>query len=208
MSINFFNEKNKNVWKFLFLVFVLSFIILNWTDIYWVFNPKVAPEGIKTLISQEPEKEPEKEPEYTYSERENSIDILAIGITAPIVESQGTSNYDFEIALDKGVLHFPESVKPGEKGVTILLGHSAPPGWPKIKHDWVFSDLEKLEQGDQIEVYFEKKKYVYQVTEKIFLEVGQDVPAPVSDQPEVILLSCWPPGKNLKRIGVKGVLTK
>jgi LPXTG-site transpeptidase (sortase) family protein len=196
-------EENKNLWKILILVFISSLIVLNWNDIYWVFNPKVAPQGIQTLISQEEVKET-----GVYSEKENSVEIPLIGIAVPVVETEGESEQEYLRALDQGVVLFPDSVNPGEKGLVVLLGHSAPPGWPKIKHDWVFSEIDKLEKDDEIIFYFNKREYLYKVTEKIFLEIGQEIPQYSSDESEIILLSCWPPGKNIRRIGVRGVLTK
>lgn len=198
-------EKSKNFWKFFLLIFIFNAILLNWNDISWIFNHRVAPKGIQVLVqSQVQEKEIEV---IEYFERENSIDISAINITAPIVFSQGSSDRDFEVALSKGVTYFPGSALPGEDGVLILLGHSAPPGWPKIDYDWIFTDLEELNVGDQIDIYFNQKLFIYTITEKVFLEVGEDIPSSLLNEPEVMLLSCWPPGKNIKRIGVRGVLT-
>jgi LPXTG-site transpeptidase (sortase) family protein len=199
-----FSEKSKNIWKFLIIIFILNVIVLNWSDIYWLFNPKVAPKGIQTLISQE-----EKiEEEILFYNEEDSIKISKIQITAPIVFSNPVTDKDFDNALKVGVVHFPESDLPGEKGTTIILGHSAPPGWPKIDYEWVFSDLEKLEKGDSIDIYYKNRLYQYIVEEKVILEIGDDVPSYNSNESELVLLSCWPPGKNLKRIGVRGVLTK
>ena len=201
---NLFSEKSKNIWKFLIIIFIFNVIILNWGDIYWLFNPKVAPKGIQTLIKQE-----EKiEEELIFYNEEDSIKISKIQITAPIVFSNPITDKDFDDALKIGVVHFPESELPGEEGITIILGHSAPPGWPKIDYEWVFSDLEKLEEGDIIDVYHENRLYKYRVQEKIILEIGEDVPSYDSNESELVLLSCWPPGKNIKRIGVRGVLTK
>ncbi len=198
-------EKSKNIWKFFLLIFIFNVILLNWNDISWIFNHRVAPKGIQTLLQSQSQ---EKEEPVEYFERENSIDIAAINITAPIVLSQGISDRDFEIALNKGVTHFPGSALPGEDGVLILLGHSAPLGWPKINYDWVFSNLEKLNVGDQIDIYFNQRLFVYTITEKVFLEVGEDISSSSLNEPEIMLLSCWPPGKNIKRIGIRGVLTK
>ncbi len=197
-----FNERDKNVWKFLLLIFVISFVALNWSDIYWFFNPKVTLQGIRSFVAVNDEVE-----DAPFFERENSIEIATIGITAPIVDSKGTTDEDFKEALDRGVVHYPDSIYPGEKGVSVLLGHSAPPGWPKINYDWVFSDVEKLEEGDEVVVFFQNRKHVYKVTEKVFLEIGENIPSAYSsDNSELILLSCWPPGRNIKRIGIRAVL--
>ena len=210
MKDNFKNNENKdsndfkNIWKFLVLVFVLSFIFLNWSDIYWVFNPKVAPQGIKSLINDN-EKIEEKD-EGIFYDKKDSIVIPKIDITAPIVVSDASTNQEFEEVLKRGVAHFPDSVYPGKNGTSVLLGHSAPPGWPKIDYDWIFSDLENLEKGDEVIIYFEGRMYNYIVSEKIFLEIGDDVPSYSSNQSELVLLSCWPPGKNIKRIGIRASL--
>ncbi len=193
------NKIPKAAWKIFLLIFIINIIVLNWSDIYWVFNPKVGLEGIRTLFEKE---------ETVYYEEEDGIEIPAIEIKAPIVETEGTTDEDYKKALDKGVTHFPDSVYPGEKGISILLGHSAPPGWPKINYDWVFSDLGEIETGDEIIIYFQNKKYIYTVTNKIFLEIGEDTPSWTSNKPEIILLSCWPPGKNIERIGIQGVISE
>jgi LPXTG-site transpeptidase (sortase) family protein len=83
------------------------------------------------------------------------------------------------------------------------LGHSAPAGWPKIKYDWVFSRLNELSDGDEIFVYFENKKYTYQFSKKIFLEKGEELPSLLTNSENIlVLISCWPPGKDLRRIAV------
>ena len=195
-----FGKNSKSAWKIFLIIFITSLIVLNWSDIYWVFNPKVALEGIKVVLKGEEE--------IAYYDRENAIEISAIEINAPIIIPDGTSDRDFEIALNKGVVYFPGSAEPGKEGVAIFLGHSAPAGWPKINYDWVFSELDQLKEGDKIDLYFENRKYTYSVIEKVFLEIGESVPLYSSDDSEIILLSCWPPGKNIKRIGIRGILTQ
>ena len=108
-------------------------------------------------------------------------------------------------ALNIGVVLFPDSVLPGESGQTIILGHSAPVGWPKIKYDWIFSRLNELTEGDEIIVYFNNRKYAYVVSRKVFLERGEEISEDglTNDENMVVLISCWPPGKDLRRIAVE-----
>jgi sortase A len=108
--------------------------------------------------------------------------------------------------LDKGVIYYPGSVYPGQVGQIIILGHSAPVGWPKIKHDWVFSNLEKLEIGDSIMIDLNNKQYTYIVKKKAIIAAGADVPAYNSDINVLTLISCWPPGKDYQRIAVQAEL--
>lgn len=197
-KIGFFSGGSKTIWKFFLLVFVINVVVINWSDISWLFNYKVAPKGIQSVISQEVERE--------YTAEEDSVKIGAIDVTAPLIFPDGESDAEIYDALKRGVTHFPSSSLPGEEGVMILLGHSSPPGWPKMDYDWVFTEAELLREGDEIRINFNGEVFTYVVTEKIFLEIGQDVPSYDSDEREIILLSCWPPGKNIKRIGIRGVL--
>lgn len=180
------------------LVFVVNIIVLNWNDISWLFNRNYAIEGIESIIK-------EKE-EVIYYDKENSIEIEAIDIIAPLIIPDNESDDAIYNALKRGVSHFPGSSLPGEGGQVIILGHSAPPGWPNINYDWVFSKAETLELGEEIKIYFNNKLYTYEITDSIILEVGEDVPKYDSGEEEIILLSCWPPGKNIKRLGIRGVL--
>ncbi len=158
---------------------------------------------------QEPIEINESEIIFPYSEKNNFIEIPSINIEAPIVFSENADPEDLEKLLDEGVVHFPKSVLPLENGTTILLGHSAPFGWPKIKHDWVFSDVVKLEKGDEIIIYFDNKKITYYVTDTIFLEKGEEIPEKdlTNSQNYLIIISCWPPGKDSKRIAIMSELT-
>lgn len=197
------SEKSKNLWKFFLALFIISFFILNWNDLSWIFSPRIYTEGIKNVVTSS--FRTKNQPFY---EEENSIKIEKIDITAPIIIPKGNSNNDFDEALKHGVTYFPSSAFPGEKGLLILLGHSAPLGYPKINYDWIFSRISELEKGDEIIIYFNNAKYIYKVVDKVFLEKGEEV-KPQSergDLSEIILLSCWPLGKDIQRIGIRGVL--
>lgn len=192
------NSRINTLLKMFLLVFVANIIVLNWNDISWLFNRNYAIEGIESIIK-------EKE-EVVYYDKENGIEIEAIDIVAPLIIPDNESDDAIYNALKRGVSHFPGSSLPGEGGQVIILGHSAPPGWPNINYDWVFSKAETLEPGEEIKIYFNNKLYTYEITDSIILEVGEDVPKYDSGEEEIILLSCWPPGKNIKRLGVRGVL--
>ena len=110
--------------------------------------------------------------------------------------------------LDQGVVYYPGSVYPGQTGQIVILGHSAPPGWPKIKHDWVFTDLNNLNVGDKIYIDLNNKQYSYTVKQKNIIDRGADVPTiSAADSGNVLaLISCWPPGKDYQRIAVMAEL--
>jgi len=134
----------------------------------------------KNMIEEKNENRKGKEDkindEYNYY-KENIIEIPKIGIISPIVFSQEYDKEVLEEILKEGVLHYPDSALPGEKGLIIILGHSAPENWPKVNYDWVFSDLNKLEKGDIVYIYFNEHQYDYIVRNKFFLEKGEEIPS-------------------------------
>ncbi len=194
-----FTEAIKKFWKPFVFIFLVVFLIINWQEISLFFNYKVIYGKLQT---QEPDS---FENESTVLE--NTISIPKIEEEAPIVFTESTDNKDFQKYLKEGVLHYPDSALPGEQGRAIILGHSAPEGWPDINYDRIFTDLNKLAEGDEIYVCFNNRQYVYRVTNKFFLDRGEELPSGLTNSKSVlILLSCWPPGKDLYRIAVEAVL--
>lgn len=132
------------------------------------------------------------------------IVIPAIGVGAPITFVSSTNPDDFIEPLKNGVTHYP-SAQPGEKGTAIILGHSAPVGWFRNEYDGVFSDLNDLQEGDIVSVSTDGELYTYRVGARTFLERGADIPdsALTDETSRLLLLSCWPPGINNKRIMIQ-----
>jgi sortase A len=198
--------------KYFLIFFLISFLIFNWQKISWLFHPGYVLRTVsfyffekgKTEKVQEKKKQEIKEQktEEIY-EKEDSIEIPKIKISAPLIIVG--KEEEVKKALDRGVVLWPNSALPGEKGQTIILGHSAPPNWPKIKYDWVFSNLNSLEKGDEILIYFRKRKYVYRVEDKIFLNRGQELPKTDPEKSVLFLISCWPPGKDFRRIAIEAI---
>lgn len=192
-------EEIKKLLKPFIVIFLIVFFVINWNEVSWLFNYKFLSGKIAEFFPKKEVKINEiKNPEY--SEKENILEIPKIGVLAPLIFV--SSEKEVSKSLERGVVHFPGSVLPGGTGQTIILGHSAPPGWPKIKYDWVFSRLNELEMGDEISLHFNHQKYTYSVTQKIFLERGEEIPLLTNSGNMLVLISCWPPGKDLKRIAI------
>jgi LPXTG-site transpeptidase (sortase) family protein len=152
----------------------------------------------------------ENKVDYPYSEKSNSLQIPSIGIMAPLVIGESTNATILEKNLNKGVVYYPESVLPGENGQIAILGHSAPAGWPKIKYDWVFSNINDLKFGDKITLHFNNRQYIYRVIKKDIVKPGEDIQSNGLEKNNniLVLISCWPPGKNYLRIAVIAELIK
>ncbi|KKP31522.1 MAG: hypothetical protein A2312_01985 [Candidatus Staskawiczbacteria bacterium RIFOXYB2_FULL_32_9] len=140
-----------------------------------------------------------------YSEKENILEIPAISLQTEIVFPQTKDVNALYKYLDSGVIYYPDSVLPTAVGEITILGHSAPPGWPNIKHDTVFSNLDKLNIGDEIYLNLNNKKYIYTIKDKKIINKGQEIEKSLTNETNVIMLvSCYPPGKDFKRIVVFG----
>jgi len=206
-------KENKALLKYFILVFAISFLVINWNDVSWLFNYK-AISGLVSgvfeskIIAKSADVSGKKETAAPLkssesSSKENSVEVPKLGISAPLVISESAQLKDFSKLLDQGVVYFPGSVLPGEAGQTIILGHSAPENWPKIKYDWVFTRISELTEGDEIFVYFNHRKYSFLVSGKFFLDRGEEMPKLLTNSDNMlVLISCWPPGKDLRRIAV------
>jgi len=201
----------KNFITVFVLLFLVVFIVVNNQEVGEIFNYKrIYGELLEMVKSKETEVfKPEEisKSDFPKTDKEQTLEIPKIGIEVPIVFNGSTSTEDVEASLENGVAHYPTSDLPGEQGRAVILGHSAPFGWPKINYEWVFSDLNNLEQGDEIFVHFEGRKYSYRVQNKYILEKGEEIPAQGESASELVLISCWPPGKDFKRLAVMAVLS-
>lgn len=204
--------------KLFVLLFLVTIIVINWGTIKGMFDYKgiygEMLNSLKTELRKQKElalKVPQvklSKPEFEYTDKPDSLEIPGIEITVPFILSETSEKGELEKLLKQGVVFYPESVLPGKEGVTVVLGHSAPSNWPKINYDWAFTRLNELKPEDEVFVYFKHRKYPYRVTKKIFLNKGDEIPFPdISNGRSVLMmLSCWPPGIDNKRIAVQAEL--
>ncbi len=205
--------------KYFVLFFLLSFLVINWGEFNWVLNSRVvfglaseffknsenpavalAREAVQEVVGIKKEEEKEK----PLAENTGSIEIPKLNVSAPLVFNETVIRKELFQALDNGVVFYPTSVLPTESGQSVFLGHSGPPKRPRLKYDWVFSRLNELKEGDLIYLYFNGEKFTYTVRHTVFLDRGEQIPEhPLTNLGNVIILvSCWPPGKDVRRIAV------
>lgn len=201
-----FKEEARN----LIVCFALLYIVLFFA-VYFFRSMKRMGEGPLRLVSTQrrgleekgiKEKRKQNGTNCLPTSKKDHVQISEIGIEAPII-SPG-SEEDLGGALGRGVVLLPEGASPGGKGSSILLGRSAPPSWPGIRHDWVFSDLDQLEPGDRVEVAYEGCFYVFEVQKEEILKKGDEIPPRLTrrDDPVLVLIGCWPPGRNYKEVAI------
>ncbi|SRR6266498_2353553 len=134
--------------------------------------------------------------------------IDSIGIDVPIIFGVSTEENTIYKNLEKGVVHYSTTVKPGELGTALILGHSSAYPWYKGKYGSVFALLGKLKPGDKFYVqYKDKRLFVYEVKRTVvFNPFGDGL---ILDQlesnpkPNLILVSCWPVGTAYRRIAIQ-----
>lgn len=217
-------------------LYVSSFLIINWDEVSWMFNYREVYGLTQDFFNPYPGIDETSMAGYFYpnhsstvsaattttpniqtqtatpktnpTTKQNMLEIPAIGIEAPIVFSQSANKAAITNDLNKGVVFYPGSVYPGQQGQIVILGHSAPAGWPKTKYEWVFSDLEDLKAGDLVYVDMNGSQYTYIVKKTEIIARGADVPAyeSATGNGVLTLISCWPPGRDYQRIAVQAEL--
>jgi LPXTG-site transpeptidase (sortase) family protein len=222
-------DQAKKIFKIAIAIYLASFFIINWNDVSWIFNYKELgglvsdffnpypsidaltidsyfyPNHSLTAQAGQATVQAIKNIKINYTDKQNTLEIPKISLSVPIVFATSTDESSMVKDLDLGVVYYPGSVYPGQIGQAVILGHSAPPGWPTIKHDWVFTDLDKLSAGDTIYIDLNNQQYTYIVKRKTIIKRGAEVPVDNSANTNNVLtlISCWPPGKDYQRIAVE-----
>ncbi len=127
-------------------------------------------------------------------------------LTIPTMGLKNETVYVDSNDLSLGLVHLPGSALPGEKGNSFISGHSALPSFIGPKAKAIFANLPKIKKGDKIMVEADGVQYNYLVeTIKTINPKDLSVIAPPDNQGRFItLMTCVPPGLNLKRLIVIG----
>lgn len=138
------------------------------------------------------------------------IVIPKIGANAKIIPNVDPYNAkEYQTALTKGIAHAQLTVFPGEAGNVFLFSHSSVNFYEAQKYNSIFYLLDKMEKGDEIDLYYYDEKFKYLVTDK--KTVGADeIKYLAGDRfkKTVTLMTCWPPGTTWKRLIVTGELAE
>jgi LPXTG-site transpeptidase (sortase) family protein len=140
--------------------------------------------------------------------------IPKIGKNVPIthpssnaLEREDWKAFDEEIQreLKNGVVHYPGTARPGQRGNAFFTGHSSYYPWDSGRYKDVFARLPELVVGDVYVIYDHGRAHHYRVT-NVFEVMPDD--ASVLDQPfnrqMSTLMTCVPIGTTLRRLIVQG----
>ena len=107
-------------------------------------------------------------------------------------------------AMNNGVVHYRvagASAYPGEIGNLVITGHSAGDVYSSNQYKYIFSGLERLEDGDLIYINYNSVRYTYQVIKKEVVEPTNVAALVVqTDKPLLTLVTCTPLGTSRYRL--------
>ncbi len=106
-----------------------------------------------------------KEPSMVY--------IDSLNIKVPLIYITDTGEKAFQEGLINGVVHYPNTAKPGELGSMYIFGHSSDYMWSKGKYKQIFAPLPKIKVGAMIVVTDDTgKPYTYKVYDAFVAEAN------------------------------------
>ena len=130
------------------------------------------------------------------------IVIPKLGINSRVVKNVDPNNaYIYQKALSQGVAHAKGTALPNEPGNVFIFSHSSENFYEAVRYNSIFYLLTKLEIGDALSLYYENKRFDYHVSEKKIVNPEETKYLnKKSDQSQLTLMTCYPPGTNLKRL--------
>jgi len=152
----------------------------------------------------------------TYEDR---IRIPAIDVNAPIqvpelgVESLKEQDWNaledkIRDSLLQGVVHYPGTANPGQKGNVFITGHSSNVFWEPSAYNTIFALLPRLQEGNDIYITHNQQEYHYRVTSKKEVSPKDVSVLNQGNGYTMTLMTCTPVGTNLKRLVVIAELIK
>lgn len=111
---------------------------------------------------------------------------------------------DIQEALRGGVVHYPGTSLPGENGNVVVTGHSSYFPWDPGRFKDVFALLHDVELGDRVVIYYNQKKFIYEISDIFEVKPSQIEVLKQKDEETLTLITCTPVGTNLRRLIVIG----
>jgi len=130
-----------------------------------------------------------------------SLIIPEINLNSRVVaEVDASDKVAYKEALKRGLAHAQGSSYPDEQGSVYIFGHSTDFVWNVSDQNALFYLLGKLEKGDEVDIFYQGRHYVYQVTDKAVVPAGDLAKLKGTDQAKLVLSTCWPPGTTWQRL--------
>lgn len=137
--------------------------------------------------------------------RDFSIVIPKINAAAPVVDNVDPTNSELYLkALKEGVAHAAGTQYPGQVGNVYLFAHSTDAFYNVGHYNAVFFLLGHLVPGDEVDIFYRNKLYVYTVYDKRIVEPTDNefLGTLLEGEKTLTLQTCYPPGTTIKRLVV------
>lgn len=134
------------------------------------------------------------------------IVIPKLKVEAPIFyPSIEKENLEDEIMklLENWVVHRPETQLPYQSWNFFILWHSSNFPWIKSKYSNIFDRIDKMENGDLVYIYYEWRKYVYELYQKDIVEPTQLEVYGYIPGRNLSIMTCYPLGSTSHRLIAK-----
>ncbi|MBP7834649.1 sortase [Candidatus Saccharibacteria bacterium] len=138
---------------------------------------------------------------------EPKLVIPKLNVEVPVVYTVKTNNEaDIQRGLEDGVVHYPTTPVPGQKGNVAVVGHSSNNIFNPGKYKYVFTLLNKLQEGDTFFMNYNGQRYVYKIYKRQIVKPSDVwVLGPQTDKESTAtLITCDPPGTNVNRLVLVG----
>ncbi|MDO4271850.1 MAG: sortase [Candidatus Saccharibacteria bacterium] len=133
------------------------------------------------------------------------IIIPKINVDAPV--TYGLTSLDentVQTALQNGPVNYPvtgATAIPGQKGNTVILGHSSADVFAPGDYKFIFVQLNRLAEGDLFYLDYGKTRYTYKVAQLKVINPDQISELNLgTDKPYATLITCDPPGTTARRL--------
>lgn len=137
--------------------------------------------------------------------------ITKLKVSAPVILSRDASEGALLEDLKNGVIRYPTTANPGQKGSSVISGHSSNYPWVKSSYNYVLRDLNDVEIGDEIVIALTQRNgkvitYTYRVTSKNIVRPDDSMIFEETQHETLTIVTCWPLGTLFKRLIVKADL--
>jgi LPXTG-site transpeptidase (sortase) family protein len=135
------------------------------------------------------------------------ITIPKINARIPVIyDVASTKEVDVDKALEGGIIHYPTTILPGQKGNTVFFGHSSNNIFNPGRYKFAFVLLHEMTISDKFYLTYNSTLYTYQVIDRKIVKPNDfGVLDPIDGQVATAsLITCDPPGTSRNRLVVVG----
>jgi len=132
-----------------------------------------------------------------------AVSIPKLNITNAVVTTDVLSNNEdiYKPVLLNSLAHYKGTVHPGEKGNTVIYGHSIMPIFYNPKNYLsIFSTLDTMSAGDEIVTNWGDKSYTYTVEGMEVVDPDDVRVLQYNNGKTLTLITCVPPGYTTRRL--------